>query len=69
MNDFPTQPLPEESNEAFAERKRKWARDNSERIMSEPQYQGCQCACHRGWPTYHVVPCHPDGYEAPVESF
>ena len=32
---FPTQPLPEESNEAFAERKRKWARDNSERIMQQ----------------------------------
>lgn len=32
---FPTQPLPEESNEAFAERKRQWARVNSERIMSQ----------------------------------
>lgn len=35
MNEFPTQPLPDESNEAFAERKRQWARDNSERIMQQ----------------------------------
>lgn len=35
MEDFPTQPLPDESNEAFAERKRKWARDNSERIRHQ----------------------------------
>ena len=32
---FPTQPLPDESNEAFAERKRQWARENSERIREQ----------------------------------
>lgn len=32
---FPTQPLPDESNEAFAERKRKWARETSERILKQ----------------------------------
>lgn len=35
MNEFPTQPLEGESNEAFAERKRQWARDNSERILQQ----------------------------------
>ncbi len=32
---FPAEPLPGETNEAFAERKRKWARDNSERIYNQ----------------------------------
>jgi hypothetical protein len=32
---FPTQPEPDESNEAFAERKRQWARNNSERIRQQ----------------------------------
>lgn len=33
--EFPTQPLPEESNEAFAERKRQWARQTSEWIQTQ----------------------------------
>lgn len=66
---FPTKPLEGESNEAFAERKRKWARETSAFIQLDPQYQGCDCPCHHGMPIYHMMPCHPDGYEAPVESF
>lgn len=27
--------------------------------------RGCPCLCHRGREVYHVMPCHPHGYEAP----
>lgn len=27
--------------------------------------KGCPCPCHHGVETYHIAPCHPDGYTPP----